>query len=204
MEGSRKEARAKRLNAIENNDDSDHEQGTGPDDRSAPPLSAIATGGRLRSARDALKLTQKALADIAGVKLPTLKDYERGKSIPGGEALAGFARARINVLWLLGDGSAPMLLDTVEKAEKTAVYTAALFGDEDAQRRVDESRNTNMAKLTEARELVERVAKELEYQPGSVIMGALITCVRLGRMNEDGVRDMIRAVMVQAVLDSRS
>lgn len=196
--------RAKRLNELENNGDSDHEQSGAPDDRSVPLLSAITTGARLRSARDALKLTQKALADVAGVKLPSLKDYERGKSIPGGEALAGFARARINVLWLLGDESAPMLLDTAEKAEKTAVYAASLLGDEEAQRLVDEAHNANMAKLTEAKELVERIAKELRFQPPSLIMGTLIGCAGLGRITEEGVRDVLKAVMTQAVLDSRS
>jgi transcriptional regulator with XRE-family HTH domain len=173
VESNRKEVRAKRLNELENNGDSDHEQTGGP-------------------------------ADVAGVKLPSLKDYERGKSIPGGEALAGFARARINVLWLLGDESAPMLLETAEKAEKTAIYAASLLGDEEAQKLVDQAHQVSMAKLVEALELVEKVVAEFEFQPGRVMMGALLGAVRLGRMNEEGVRDVVRALMVEAAMKARS
>lgn len=124
--------------------------------------------------------------------------------MPGGRALSGYAKARINVSWLLGDESAPMLLDSVENAEKTAVYTAALLGDEEAQRLVDQSHQASMEKLVVARELVEKVVAEFEFQPGRVMMGALLGAVRLGRMNEDGVRDVVRALMVEAAMKARS
>lgn len=41
--------------------------------------------------------------------LPSLRDYELGKSIPGGEAIGGLVRAGINANWLL-TGEGPMLL----------------------------------------------------------------------------------------------
>lgn len=66
-------------------------------------------GGRLKEARAALGLTQKELCALIEKPLPSLRDYELGKSIPGGEAIAGLVRAGINANWLLtGDG--PMLL----------------------------------------------------------------------------------------------
>jgi transcriptional regulator with XRE-family HTH domain len=164
----------------------------------------LEVGRRIRAARQHLGLTQKALAAISGIPLPSHKDYEGGKRMPGGRALSGYAKARINVSWLLGDESAPMLLDSVENAEKTAVYTAALLGDEEAQRLVDQSHQASMEKLVVARELVEKVVAEFEFQPGRVMMGALLGAVRLGRMNEDGVRDVVRALMVEAAMKARS
>lgn len=54
-------------------------------------------GQRLREARKALGLTQKALS----MPTPSIKDYESGKSVPGGLALMKFADMGININWLL-------------------------------------------------------------------------------------------------------
>jgi hypothetical protein len=54
-------------------------------------------------------MTQKEWCAASGMKLPSLRDYELGKTIPGGEALSLYAIAGINLNWLLtGDG--PMRL----------------------------------------------------------------------------------------------
>lgn len=73
----------------------------------------IAIGGRLKEARAALRLTQKELCSQAEMPLPSLRDYELCKRIPGGEAMAGLVRAGINANWLL-TGEGPMLLANLQ------------------------------------------------------------------------------------------
>lgn len=58
-------------------------------------------GKRIRDARTALHLTQKEFCILTGMKLPSLRDYELGNRIPGGEALVDLGRAKINTNWLL-------------------------------------------------------------------------------------------------------
>lgn len=66
-------------------------------------------GLRIKAARSALGLTQKKLCERAGMKLPSLRDYELCKRIPGGEAVAAFAYVGINANWLL-TGEGPMMI----------------------------------------------------------------------------------------------
>lgn len=99
------------------------------DDLAATEKQAV--GERLRAARGALSLTQKGLCDVAGMRLPSLRDYELGNRIPGGEAVACLSRAGINANWLL-TGEGPMLLaDFKVRAEAPAGtldgYTAIPF-----------------------------------------------------------------------------
>lgn len=62
---------------------------------------------RLRLARERGGFTQAEMAASAGIALNTLKQYESGRIKPGAEALAGYARAGINVVYvLLGEGEA--------------------------------------------------------------------------------------------------
>lgn len=58
-------------------------------------------GLRIKEARAALLLTQKEFCLMTGMKLPSLRDYELGNRIPGGEAIADLASAKININWLL-------------------------------------------------------------------------------------------------------
>ncbi len=61
---------------------------------------------RLRTARISSGLTQSELASIAGVAVNTVKQYESGRIKPGADALAGYARAGIELRYLLlGEGS---------------------------------------------------------------------------------------------------
>lgn len=75
---------------------------------------------RLKAARAAIGLTQKEVAAQSGVSARGYQGYEDGRSVPGGEAIAGLVRLGINANWLLtGDG--PMLLkDLVAAAPKPA------------------------------------------------------------------------------------
>lgn len=65
--------------------------------------------GRLKAARAALGLSQKDFAAQSGVSARGYQGYEDGRSVPGGEAIAGFVRLGINANWLL-TGEGPMLL----------------------------------------------------------------------------------------------
>lgn len=56
---------------------------------------------RIKKARKQLDITQKKLAELAGIPITSHKDYEGGKSKPGGDALAGYAKLDININWLL-------------------------------------------------------------------------------------------------------
>lgn len=68
-----------------------------------------AISARLVQARNALGFTQKRMATECDMKFPSLRDYEVGKAIPGGEAIFGYMRAGINANWILS-GEGPMLL----------------------------------------------------------------------------------------------
>lgn len=64
---------------------------------------------RLKAARGVIGLKQDEMAAQSGVSYSVFQKYEMGRSVPGGEAIAGFVRLGINANWLLtGDG--PMLL----------------------------------------------------------------------------------------------
>lgn len=64
---------------------------------------------RLKAARAALELTQVEAALKFGLPLGSLRKYESGPSIPGGEAIAGIVKAGISANWLL-TGEGPMLM----------------------------------------------------------------------------------------------
>ena len=60
---------------------------------------------RIKATRKALGYTQKQMGEAIGSYLSTWQDYEAGKSIPGGNALAGLARLGVDINWLLtGEG----------------------------------------------------------------------------------------------------
>lgn len=65
-------------------------------------------GERLKEAREKLGYTQKAFADLTEIPLPSLKDYEGGKSIPGGDALARIAFIGVSTEWLFFAEGAPI------------------------------------------------------------------------------------------------
>lgn len=56
---------------------------------------------RLKAARKKTGLTQKQMSEEIGSSLSAWQDYETGKSIPGGNALAGLARLGVDINWLL-------------------------------------------------------------------------------------------------------
>jgi transcriptional regulator with XRE-family HTH domain len=53
-----------------------------------PTMTMRFSGTALRKARDAAGLTQRGLAEAAGIPLDTLREYERGKYAPSAERLA--------------------------------------------------------------------------------------------------------------------
>lgn len=69
-------------------------------------LAKIAVGERLKLARESLDLSQKEFCATTGMPFPSLRGYELGLRMPGGDAIALFIRAGINANWLLtGEGS---------------------------------------------------------------------------------------------------
>ena len=70
---------------------------------------AAEIGERMKAAREALGLTQAALAQAGGGSKPGVQDNEAGKSMPGGKVICGLVRLGINANWLL-TGEVPMLL----------------------------------------------------------------------------------------------
>lgn len=79
-----------------------------------------AIGRRLREARTALHMTQNEFCAAVGMPLPTLRDQELCKRIPGGESMLGFTRAGINANWLL-TGEGDMFLGKAPEATQLEV-----------------------------------------------------------------------------------
>jgi transcriptional regulator with XRE-family HTH domain len=60
---------------------------------------------RIKAAREAMGYTQRDLADVLGISLPSLREYEQSKSIPGGNVVALMAELGWNANWvLIGNG----------------------------------------------------------------------------------------------------
>lgn len=83
-------------------------------------------GGRLKAARAHLGLKQDVLAAQSGVSYSVYQKYEMGRSVPGGDAIAGFIHTGINANWLL-TGEGPMLLkDLQPKPQPMKINIGAL------------------------------------------------------------------------------
>ncbi len=82
-----------------------------------------AVGLRIKEARSALGLTQKELCEKAGMKLPSVRDYELGNRIPGGEAVADLVSIGINANWLLTGEGAMLLSDAKVSPARPPVKT---------------------------------------------------------------------------------
>lgn len=102
-------------------------------------------GGRLKQARKARGYSQRGFAEEVGMPLPSYRDYEGNKRIPGGEALERFARAGIDTHWLL-TGQA-----TVHEAR--GEYRAR-----------PENRGPDTGKLREVLEAVETALEENDHR----------------------------------------
>lgn len=106
---------------------------------------------RLVLARNALGLTQKTMAATTGMALPSLKDYEKGKSIPGGEALAAIYGAGVSVHWLLTGEGAMLLKDAGETAPPPAVDANTLMTVMEEVERALATRRLQLAPAKKAR-----------------------------------------------------
>lgn len=89
----------------------------------------------MRTAREALKLTQEALAVRIGSSKRGIQDNETRNTVPGGEVLAGFVALGINANWLLtGEGEMLMRVrpsETDHPVDETATgyVTIPLYDD---------------------------------------------------------------------------
>lgn len=89
-----------------------------------------AAGERLRRAREILGYNQTRLAEAIGASKRGLQDNEAGKSVPGGQVLAGLAALGINVNWLLTGEGPERLEDTkpVEAPSQVPRLDGAMMG----------------------------------------------------------------------------
>ena len=81
---------------------------------------------RLKEARARLGLSQKEIAEQSGVSARGYQGYEDGRSVPGGDAIAGLIRLGINANWLLtGEGemfSTPQMQERLQVARAETPY----------------------------------------------------------------------------------
>ena len=80
---------------------------------------------RLREARKALALKQDEVAAQSGVSHSVYQKYESGRSIPGGEAIAGLIGLGINANWLLAN-EGPMMLTDLQARDDEGVLAPAI------------------------------------------------------------------------------
>lgn len=71
-------------------------------------IDATTIGGRLRAERERLRLPQPAMAALASVTKRGLAKWESGKSYPNAEALASFANAGADVLFIVTGRHTPI------------------------------------------------------------------------------------------------
>lgn len=75
---------------------------------------------RLKDARARLGMKQDEIAAQSGVSYSVYQKYELGRSVPGGDAIAGLVRLGINANWLL-TGEGPMLLTDLLSQQHTSM-----------------------------------------------------------------------------------
>lgn len=73
----------------------------GQSQESESPCTKEGVSLRLKEFRLGIGLSQADMATNAGMPLPSYKDYEGGKRMPGGDALFLFFQVGININWLL-------------------------------------------------------------------------------------------------------
>lgn len=116
-----------------------------------------AVAARLKQVRSALKMTQIELCEVSGMPLPSLKNYEGAKQIPGGTAQANLSKAGINTSWLM-TGEGPMLLTALPDAE--AQYQTMQAGDGRMMMAMEQA----PAPFDARRDLLEAVLRVGEYK----------------------------------------
>lgn len=145
------------------------------------PSSKAAVAERVRIARRALGFTQPQLAAAIGAKLPTIKDYEAGKRIPGGRILGGFARAGVNVDWLLNDSGGPPLYSRSDAAFKHAVSESP----------APDGAYEQMRRMRDSADFVRRIEFELGCSLPDTVGSTLASLVFAGQLTELGVREIL-------------
>lgn len=104
------------------------------------PMSVRCFAERLRKAREATGLAPKALAARAGIPWNSYKDYEAGKTVAGGVALAALLRAGIDINWILGVGNHPLHSTPPADVAALAAYGAAMLRQQASTRAAAEAR----------------------------------------------------------------
>lgn len=143
--------------------------------------SKSAVAARVRIARKALGFTQPQLAAAIGASLATVKNYEGANRIPGGKVLGGFARAGVNVDWLLNGGGGPPLYSRSDAALRHAVSESP----------APEGTYVQMQRVRDATDLVRRVEFEVGVSLPGTFADALAQLVFGGQVTEFAVRRIL-------------
>ena len=97
-------------------------------------------GARLREERDRLGLSQLAMAEVCGVTMRSLRNYEKGDRQPDASCLAAMATAGADVLYILtGQRSGAAVPPPALKPEEAALLDNYRHSPEDQQRLLRET-----------------------------------------------------------------
>ena len=143
--------------------------------------SKAAVAERVKIARNALGMTQLQFAKAIGASLPTVKNYEGANRIPGGKVLGGFARAGVNVDWLLNGTGGPPLYARSDAGLK---YALSEFPNPEAARE-------QLRRIRDASDLLQRLQHEMGCDIPSIWGGTLLDLVATGQITEIGVRRIL-------------
>lgn len=161
------------------------------------------SGDRLARFRSHLGLTQEQAASLFHVGKRTWVRYESGEQLPGGKVLTRLVEAGLNPAWLShGDEAGAMLLLQINYEPDEDVVDSDVAADVERSEPVGGLDKASILQLRNARNLVEGICSELGHTPGSIIMGAMIMCVAVNSMREGAVRHILRAIMLQSVMDT--
>jgi transcriptional regulator with XRE-family HTH domain len=153
-------------------------------------------GSRLKQARSALGMTQKEFCARYGIKIPSLRDYELGNSIPGGEAISDLMRAGINSNWLLTGEGEMLLADHQAKLERTS---KEVFGD--APTRLAQNPNADfeaiLRRVAEASQATVRVSKEFDFALPVEWTSLIQELMAMHGLSEAGAKKVIEALKRQ-------
>lgn len=71
---------------------------------------------RIKTVRESLGLSQKDMAKAINASLPSIQNYEAGKSVPGGDVIKSLVKLGFNANWLLtGEGTMRLEEGSIER-----------------------------------------------------------------------------------------
>lgn len=130
------------------------------------------------------------MASASGIPIDSYRKYELGRSVPGGNALAGLAGIGVDVHWLLTGKVKPGQLATEQ--ERTAYFRS----DAALQTALRDAPNPDaavqaMQRVRDASDVIQRLKAECEYEPPAEWGATLLQLLAGGDITERGARRVI-------------